>query len=88
MHIYIGEVCDMLGAMSLSSFGGNHWATGELWVNSTSVKGGLLSFPLFLLKGNAILSITPKAGSLVYRCIYQCASTTKYFLQLDEETLR
>ena len=27
-------------------------------------------------------------GSLVHGCIYQCASTTKYFLQLDEETLR
>ena len=31
-------------------------------VNLTSMKGGLLNFPLFLLEGNAILPMTPKAG--------------------------
>ena len=31
-------------------------------MNLTSVKGGIIGFPLFLLKGNAILTMTPKAG--------------------------
>ena len=44
------------------SFVGNHWATGGIRVNSSSVKGGLISFPLFLLKENAILPMTSKAG--------------------------
>ena len=38
-----------------------HTAVGGLRVNSCSVKGGLIIFPLFLLKGNAILRMTPKA---------------------------
>ena len=58
----IGEVCDSLGTDLLSLSGGNQWATGGLRVNSTLVKGGLISFPLFLLEGNAILPKTPKAG--------------------------
>ena len=40
---------------------GNHRATGGLWVNSPSVKGGLIIFPLVLLEGYAILPMTPKA---------------------------
>ena len=61
----IGEGCDGLGTMSLSSFGGDHWATGGLRVNPTSVKGGLIRFPLFLLEGNAILPMTRKAGCVM-----------------------
>ena len=40
----------------------NHWATGGLHVNLTSLKGGPIIFPLFLLKGNAILAMTRKGG--------------------------
>ena len=58
----MGEGCDSLGKTSLMSLVGNHWATGKLRVNSSSVKGGLLSFPLFLLESNAILLMTAKAG--------------------------
>ena len=38
------------------------WATGGFRVNSNSGEGGLISFPLLLLEGNAILPMTPKAG--------------------------
>ena len=34
----IGEVCDSLGKDFLTSFVGNHWATGWLWSHMTSVK--------------------------------------------------
>ena len=58
-----GEVCDSLGNTFLTSLFGNHGATVGLRVNSSSVKGGPhLSFPFFLLKGNAILPMTSKAG--------------------------
>ena len=57
----IGEVCDRLGKTFLMSLLGNHRATGGLRVNSSSVKGGLINFPLFLLEGNVILPMTPKA---------------------------
>ena len=57
----IGEVCDRLGKTFLMSLLGNHRATGGLRVNSSSVKGGLISFQLFLLEGNTILTMTPKA---------------------------
>ena len=43
----IGEVCDSLGAVWLSLYDGNHWATGRLRVNSTFVKGGIISDSLF-----------------------------------------
>ena len=56
----IGEVCDRLGKTFLTSLVGNHWATGGVGVNSSSVKGGLKIFPLFLLEGNAILPMTPR----------------------------
>ena len=59
---WIGEVCDTLRKTSLTSLVGNHWATAGLWVNSSSVKGGVRSNPLFLLKGNTIVPITPMAG--------------------------
>ena len=58
----IGEGCDSLGKTSLLSLVGNHWATGGLRVNSSSVKGRLISLPLFLLDENAILPMTAKAG--------------------------
>ena len=57
----IGEVCDSLGKTFLTSLVGNHRATGGLRVNSFSGKGGLINFPLFLLRGNAIFPMTPKA---------------------------
>ena len=57
----IGEVYISLGITFLKSHVGNHRATGGLRVNSSSVKGGLINFPLFLLEGNAILSMTSKA---------------------------
>ena len=46
----------------MSSFDDNPWATGGLWVNLYSGEGGLISFPLLLLEGNAILPMTSKAG--------------------------
>ena len=58
----IGEVCDSLGKTFLTSLVGNLRATGGLRVNLYSVKGGLINFLLFLLKGNAIFPMTPKAG--------------------------
>ena len=58
----IGEVCDRLGKTFLMSLLGNLSATGGLRVNSSSVKGGVISFSLFLLEGNAILPRTPKAA--------------------------
>ena len=61
----IGEVCDRLCKKFLTSLVGNHWATGGLWVNLYSVKGGPIIFPLCLLKGNAILPMTPKADSVM-----------------------
>ena len=62
----IGEVCDRLGKAFLTSPVGNQWATGGLWVNSSSVKGRLIIFPLFLLEGNAILPMPPKADCEMY----------------------
>ena len=47
----IGAVCDKLGKTFLTSLAGNHLATGELRVNLSLVKGGLIIFPLFLLEG-------------------------------------
>ena len=58
----IGEGCDSLGKTSLTSLDGNHWSASERRVNWSSVKGVILRFPLFLLKENAILLMTPKAG--------------------------
>ena len=57
----IGAVCDSLGKTFLSLLVDNLGATGGLWVNSPPVKVKLIIFPLFLPKGNKILSITPKA---------------------------
>ena len=50
----IGERCNSLRETSLASFVGNHWVTDGLQVNSSSVKGGLISFAMFLLEENAI----------------------------------
>ena len=47
----IGEVCNSLGTVSLSLYCQNHWATGELWVNLTSVKGGLINIPFVPARG-------------------------------------
>ena len=43
----IGEVCNSLRTDSLTIFVGNHLATGRLRLNSTSVKGGIISEALF-----------------------------------------
>ena len=68
----IGEFCDKLGKTFLTSLVGNHLATGGLRVNSSSVKGGHIIFPLFLLEGNAILPLIPikglKGGIIKYDC--------------------
>lgn len=56
----IGEVCDRLGKTFLTSLVSNHWANGGLLVNISSVKGGLIILPSFLLEGNPILLITPE----------------------------
>ena len=52
----IAEICDKLGKTFLTSLVGNYWATDGLRVNLTLDT----IFPLFLLKGNTILSITSK----------------------------
>ena len=43
-------------------------ATGGLRVNLSSVKGGLINFPLFLLEGIVILLMTPKADCALLLC--------------------
>ena len=50
----IKEIYKRPGKTFLTSLVGNHCATGGLQANSSSVKGGLIIFSLFLLKGNAI----------------------------------
>ena len=41
------------------------WVTGRLRVNSYSVKGGLMVFPLFLLEGDALLPMTHMADCAI-----------------------
>ena len=43
----IGEVCDSLRTVSLTPFVVNHWATHGSMVNSTMVKGEIISDSLF-----------------------------------------
>ena len=57
----IGEGCDSLGKTIRTSHVGNLEATYGFRVNLYSGEGGLISFPLLLLKGNAILPMAPKA---------------------------
>ena len=54
----IGAVCDRLGKTFLLLLVDNLGATGGLRVNSSPVRVKLIIFPLFLPKGNAILSMT------------------------------
>ena len=61
----IEAVCDSLGNTSLTSLVGNYWATGELRVNSSPVKEGLISFLLFRLEENAILPMTARADYVI-----------------------
>ena len=77
----IGKVCDRLVKTFLMSLLGNHRATGGLRVNLSSVKGGLINFPLFLLKGNAILPMTPKAGCELWSKTNLLNGKTKRFLK-------
>ena len=58
----IGAVCDSLGNTSLMSLVGYYWATDGLWVSSSPVKEEFVIIPLFLLKENAILPMTARAG--------------------------
>ena len=74
----IGEFSDRLGTDGLSLYGRNHWATGDLQVNSYSGEGGLISFPFFLVEGNAILPMTPRAGCAVYCHYYLCSVDVLY----------
>ena len=91
----IGEGCDSLGTDQLSPFGGDHWATGGLRVNLTAVKGGLISFPLFLLEGNALLPMLPKADcageggnpSHILRWLFFCSKTIGRLKQASKQML-
>ena len=58
----------------------NLWPTGGFHVNLYSGEGGLLSYPMFLLGGNTILPMTPKADCElqshyiiigVFKCLYK-----------------
>ena len=53
---------DSLRKIFLTSLVAKHWATGGLRVNSSSVKGRLIGFPLFLLEENTIKLMTAMAG--------------------------
>ena len=44
---WIGEGCDRLGKPSLTSLGDYHWANARIRVNSSSVKGVIISSSLF-----------------------------------------
>ena len=70
--------CWCWGAGNRSSHLGIHKQTNACW----SIPG------LLPLQNLQKLGIMKPLLSLVYGCIYQCAPTTKYCLQLDEETLR
>ena len=59
---WIGEVFDILKTTSLTSLVDNHWLTAGLQMNSSFLKAGMGSKPLFLLKGITILPSTPSAG--------------------------
>ena len=74
----IGEECDSLGKTSLTSLVGNHGTTGGFRVKPSSVKGGHIIPSLFLLKENAILPMTAKAG---------CVRCVSYFGKLYARTL-
>ena len=58
----MGEVCDTLGMTSLTSLVDNQWPTAGLRVNSSLLKAGIGSNPLFLLEGITILPSTASAG--------------------------
>ena len=66
----IGERCDRLGKTFLTSLFNNLWAAGGFRVNSSSGEGGLISFPLLLLEGNAILPMTLKADCALYLWLF------------------
>ena len=52
---WIEEVCDSLGKQSLTPLVDYHWANAGIRVNSSSVKGGIISSPFFILEKNPIL---------------------------------
>ena len=54
--------CHVSHVTSLASIVDYHWATAWIWVNSSSVKEGIISSPLFSLEGNPVLSMTLKDG--------------------------
>ena len=51
---WIGEVCYTLYTTYLTSLVDNHWSTAGLQVNSSILKAGIRSNPLFLLEGITI----------------------------------
>ena len=59
---WIGEVCNTLNTKSLTPLFDNHWPTANLQVNSSFLKPGFRSNPLFPLEGITILPSTPSAG--------------------------
>ena len=58
--LFLGKLLLLIHLHQLSSGGRNHWATGGLQVNLTSLKAGPIIFSLFLLEENAILLMTSK----------------------------
>ena len=72
----------------LSAISGFHSSLPFLKMLKNQTQQIFLYFLDFVVIKIAFISILTYLGSLVYVCIYQCSSTTKYFLQLDEETLR
>ena len=67
----IRAVCDSLGKTFLSLLVDNFGATGGLRLNSSPVKVKLITFPLFLPEGNAILAITPRAVCALQFTLFQ-----------------
>ena len=83
----IGKGCDSLGKTFLTSLVGNFWATGWFRVNSYSVMEGLICFPSLLLKGNAILQLTPKADCDRQHCENLKEYYVLVFMQTDQALL-
>ena len=66
---WVGEVCDTPDKTFLTSLVDNHWPTAGLRVNSSFLKAGIGSNPLFLREGITILPSTPSAGCVTVTAI-------------------
>ena len=78
----IGAVCDSLGKTFLRLLVGNLGVTGGLRVNLSPVKRELITFPLFLPEGNAILPMTAKAvcAGVMWHCMLLFSSLVAWIL--------